>query len=109
MSKRWRRRRRKQVRKHEDLLVKEKLSEIKDTTQKHDWKKAIKISQNYICPICGKPGTDSSMDVHHKKPRARHGGNNRENLVSWHKSPCHREYHRKYGLRTSDDYGNPIE
>ena len=108
MSKRWRRKARKQARIHEELLVKEKLSHVEDS-HKHDWKKEIKESQGYICPVCGKKGTDSSLDIHHMRPRAKKGSNSKGNLVAWHKSPCHSNYHKKYGTRISDRYGNPID
>lgn len=108
MAKRWRRRRRKQVRKHEDLLVKEKLSNT-ENSHKHDWKKDIKISQDYICAFCGKKGTDSSLDIHHCIPRVKHGSNSKDNCVAVHKQPCHRDYHKKHGVRVSDKHGNPID
>lgn len=73
---------------------------------KHDWKKEVKESQNYVCPICGKRGTDRTLNIHHKVAKSRHGTNTRENLVAWHVW-CHREYHEKWGNKTSDDYGNP--
>ena len=109
MAKRRRRKARKQARINEELLVKEKLSDIKDTSHKHDWKKEIKESQDYICAFCGKKGTDSSLDIHHMRPRAKKGSNSKENCVAVHKSPCHRDYHKKHGTRTSDRYGNPVK
>ena len=75
---------------------------------KHDWKKVVKQEQSYICPVCGKRGTDKSLDIHHKRPKSKNGSNTRNNLVAWHKVPCHQEYHQNYGLQTSNDYGNPI-
>lgn len=107
MAKRWRRRRRKQVRIYEDLLVKEKLSEIKDTTHKHDWKKEIKISQNYICPVCGKRCNDRTMNIHHMRPKCKKGSNSKENTVGW-CVECHRSYHEKHGVKISDRHGNPL-
>lgn len=47
------------------------------------------------------------MNIHHKRPKSRGGQGVRENLVAWHKK-CHTTYHRIYGLRTSDNFGNPI-
>lgn len=107
MAKRWRRRRRKQVRKHEDLLVKEKLSHVEDS-HKNDWKKDIKISQDYICPVCGKKCNDRTMSVHHMKPKCKKGSNRKENLIGWCVT-CHQNYHKKHGVRVSDKHGNPID
>lgn len=74
-----------------------------------EWKHEIKEAQNYICPVCGKKGTDKTMDIHHTLPVCRNGRNTKENCVAWHKTPCHRDYHKKYGTKISDKYGNPIE
>ena len=66
--KRWRRKKRKarkQARKHECLVIKEKLSGIEKDSHKHDWKREIKISQDYICPVCGKRCNDRTMNIHH--------------------------------------------
>lgn len=106
MAKRWRRKARKQARKHEYLVVKEKLSHVEDS-HKHDWKKEIKESQNYICPVCGKKCNDRTMNIHHMRPKCKKGGNSKENTVGW-CLECHRAYHQKYGTRISDRYGNPI-
>jgi len=107
VAKRWRRRRRKQVRIHEDLLVKEKLSEIKGTTHKHNWKKEVKESQDYICPVCGKKCNDRTMNIHHMRPKCKKGSNSKENAVGW-CVECHRSYHEKHGVKISDRYGNPL-
>ena len=64
---------------------------------KHD----IKVEQDYICPVCGQRGSDSSMDIHHCKNRVSGGSNNRENLVAVHKT-CHKKIHLKYGNKFFD-------
>lgn len=74
---------------------------------KSDIKKAIKEEQLYICFICGEKGTDRSMNIHHKHPKSKGGSSGRHNLVAWHIT-CHNQYHREYGLRTSDDKGCPV-
>jgi len=77
------------------------------TKSKDNWKKRVKDEQNYICLVCGKEGTDQSLNIHHKKAKSRGGTNSRENVVAWHRR-CHNNYHEDYGNRVSDDYGNPI-
>lgn len=75
---------------------------------KNAWKKQVKIDQDFICPVCGKKGTNKTLDIHHKKPKSKKGTNVRDNVVAWHRNTCHRDYHREHGLQISDDYGNPI-
>lgn len=77
------------------------------STLKIDWKKAVKVEQGYICPVCGKLCDDYTMNIHHKRPKCKGGSSNRNNVVGW-CIECHQKYHKKYGVRTSDDYGNPI-
>lgn len=72
-----------------------------------DSKKIIKQEQNYVCPICGKSGTDKTMNIHHKKPRCKGGSSARCNLVAWH-IHCHNKYHQDYGVQISNDYGFPV-
>jgi len=86
---------------------KRKVAVKNDGCGKNDWKREIKESQNYICPVCGKVGTNSSMDIHHMRPKCKNGSNSKENCVAWHKT-CHRDYHQKYGTKISDRFGNPI-
>lgn len=107
MAKRKRRKARKQAHKYEYLVVQEKLSSIEDNSHKHDWKREIKESQNYICPVCGKKGTDRTLNIHHMVPKCRKGCNSKDNCVAWHIT-CHQEYHRKHGVKISDRYGNPL-
>lgn len=71
------------------------------------WKQEVKKEQNYICPICGKKGTDQTMNIHHKRAKSRGGTNARSNVVAWHRWG-HQQYHEQHGNRTSDDCGNPI-
>ncbi len=68
------------------------------------WKIAVLERDGYSCKICG---SKNSPTVHHKLPVARNGKGCLENCVVWCKN-CHRNYHNKWGLTTSDDYGNPI-
>ncbi len=76
--------------------------------RKDAWKRQVKEEQDYICPICGKRGTNKTLNIHHKIAKSHNGTNARENIVAWHIS-CHRDYHQTWGNQTSDDYGNPIE
>lgn len=69
---------------------------------KNAWKKQIKINQDYICPVCGKKGTDKSLDVHHCKNKSRGGDNSLSNCVAVHKVPCHRWIHETYGNQYYD-------
>lgn len=110
MAKRWRRKKRKarkQARKHECLVIKEKLSGIEKDSHKHDWKREIKISQDYICPVCGKRCNDRTMNIHHMRPKCKKGSNSKENTVGW-CVECNRNYHKKHGVQISDRYRNPL-
>jgi len=69
---------------------------------KNAWKKEIKQSQNYICPVCGKRGTDKTLDIHHCLPKAKHGNNSLENCVAVHRDTCHKWIHETYGLSYYD-------
>ena len=69
------------------------------------WKARIREENGNCCKICGRK---YYLTVHHKVPKARSGANSKENCVIWCKF-CHNDYNSKYGLRTSDDYGNPID
>ena len=71
------------------------------------WKKEIKQKQDYICPVCGKKGTNKTLSIHHKIAKAHGGTNSRENVVAWHKT-FHEAYHHINGNQESDDYGNPV-
>jgi len=73
----------------------------KVSVPKSGFKQDIKIEQDYICPVCGQRGSDSSMDIHHCKNRVSGGSNNRENLVAVHKT-CHKKIHLKYGNKFFD-------
>lgn len=96
MAKRWRRKARKQARKYENLVVKERI-EQSPRNPKHDWKEEIKKDQNYICAVCGKPGTSGTLDIHHCVNRCRKGKNTKENCCAVHKRPCHVWIHATYG------------
>jgi len=63
---------------------------------KNDWKHDIKVSQDYICPVCGQKGTDSSMNIHHCKNKCKGGKNTSENCVAVHKQ-CHKWIHEQFG------------
>lgn len=65
------------------------------------WKKAIKESQDYICPVCGKIGTDETLNIHHCLPKAKKGRSTPENCVAVHVT-CHRWIHKTFGLRFYD-------
>lgn len=82
---------------------------FEEKVHKHDWKHDIKVDQNYICPVCGLKGSESSLSIHHTTPVCKHGKSNKENCVAWHTVPCHRDYHKRYGTRRSDKFGNPVE
>jgi len=71
------------------------------------WKRNIKIEQYYICLVCGRKGTDQTLNIHHKKAKRNGGKSNRENVVAWH-ATCHRRYHEKYGNKESNDHGYPL-
>jgi 5-methylcytosine-specific restriction endonuclease McrA len=81
-----------------------KTSQSKANKKRSNWKKQIKIDQNYICPVCGKVGTDRTMDIHHCKNKSRGGGNQRSNVVAVHKT-CHAWIHETYG----NNYYNPCK
>lgn len=68
------------------------------------WKFAIHERDCFKCKICG---SRSNLTVHHKFPVSRGGKNTLENCVCWCRD-CHRNYHNRWGLTTSDDYGNPV-
>ena len=74
---------------------------------KNAWKKDIKESQDYRCARCGQKGTDKTLNIHHMRCKAHGGASNKQNCIAWHVI-FHKLYHQKYGLRTSDRYGNPI-
>ncbi len=60
-----------------------------------EWKHEIKEAQNYICPVCGKKGTDRTMDIHHCKNKCKGGKSTKENCVAVHKT-CHSWIHKIY-------------
>lgn len=72
-----------------------------------DFKQSIKVEQGYICPVCGSICNDYTMNIHHKIPKCKGGETKRDNLVGW-CIKCHSEYHKKYGVMVSDDYGRPV-
>ena len=72
---------------------------------KRGWKIAIHERDCYTCKICG---STKQITVHHKLPVHRGGKGNLANCVCW-CAVCHREYHKQWGLRQSDRYGNPID
>lgn len=77
------------------------VKKVRETNVKLDWKHEIKVSQNYICPICGKEGTDRSLNLHHIINKCKNGRNTRENCVALHVT-CHRWLHERYGNKTVD-------
>ena len=101
MAKRWRRKARKQARIHEYLVAKEKFGNI-EQLNKHDWKEEIKKDQNYICAVCGKPGTSQTLDIHHCINRCHNGKNTKENCCAVHKKTCHVWIHQTYGNKYYD-------
>jgi 5-methylcytosine-specific restriction endonuclease McrA len=74
----------------------------KSKKTKYNWKKEIKVSQDYICAVCGKKGTDQSLDIHHCKPKSRGGRNTAENCCAVHRATCHKWIHETYGLKFYD-------
>ena len=68
------------------------------------WKLAIHERECFKCKICG---STKGLTVHHRLPVSRGGKGNLENCVCW-CSICHRAFHKRWGLTTSDDYGNPV-
>ena len=65
------------------------------------WKKEIKQEQNYICPVCGKVGTDQSMNIHHCLPKSKKGKSTKENCCGVH-IECHKWIHKVFGNRFYD-------
>lgn len=68
------------------------------------WKLEVHERECHKCKICG---SAHRLTVHHKLPVSRGGHGNLENCVCW-CAMCHRAYHKRWGLTTSDDYGNPV-
>ena len=68
------------------------------------WKQEVHERDCHKCKICG---STYRLTVHHKLPVARFGQGNLENCVCWCQI-CHRVFHKRWGLTTSDDYGNPV-
>ncbi len=68
------------------------------------WKVDVLNRDGNKCKICGR---NSHLTVHHKLPVSRGGKGTLQNCVCW-CMYCHREYHKKWNLTTSDDYGNPV-
>jgi hypothetical protein len=68
------------------------------------WKLEIHERECHCCKICG---GIYRLTVHHKLPKARGGRSDKDNCVCW-CATCHREFHNRWGLTTSDDYGNPV-
>lgn len=68
---------------------------------KSDWKHDIKVSQDYVCPVCGNKGTDRTMSIHHCKNKCRGGNNTKENCCAVH-IQCHRWIHENYGNKYYD-------
>lgn len=68
------------------------------------WKLDVHERDCFKCRICG---SKKFLTVHHKLPVARGGKGTLENCVCWCKF-CHQEYHKRWNLTTSDDYGNPV-
>jgi len=74
-----------------------------------EWKRKVHERDCYKCRICGTKGSKNNpLTVHHRRAVARGGQSNAENCVCW-CTICHRDYHKEWGLTTSDDYGNPTE
>ena len=78
------------------MSKKKKKSSPRPKVPKQDWKHDIKVSQDYICPVCNQKGTEHTMDTHHCQNRCNNGKNTRENCVAVHKA-CHKLIHKKYG------------
>ena len=68
------------------------------------WKQEVHERDCHKCKICG---STYRLTVHHKLPVTRGGQGNLENCVCWCQI-CHRVFHKRWGLTTSDDYGNPV-
>jgi len=76
---------------------------------KQEWKEKVKQRDCHKCKICGTTGSKKNpLTVHHKKAKARNGHATVDNGVCW-CWDCHKAYHKKWGITTSDDYGNPTE
>ena len=75
-------------------------------TSKH--RNEILQRANYVCEICGEPGTkDNPLTIHHMVAKSRGGTNSPENLVVWHRI-FHQNYHKRFGTHRSDRQGRPI-
>lgn len=74
---------------------------LKKTRIKAGWKHDIKVFQCYICPVCGKRGTDESMNIHHCRNRCKGGRSTKENCVAVHKL-CHKWIHDTFGNKYYD-------
>jgi len=75
---------------------------------KSKWKRRVWDACGGVCVVCGEPGyRGNPLTVHHLRAKSRGGKDTVENCVLWHKK-FHQRYHCKYGLRTSDDFGNPV-
>lgn len=83
------------------MTRKKKKGTSRPRVPKKDWKHDIKVSQDYICPVCNQQGTDYTMDIHHCRNKCKGGNNSRENCVAVHKT-CHRLIHQKYGNQFHD-------
>lgn len=69
-----------------------------------EWKRKIHERDGFKCKICE---STSRLTVHHKVAKCRGGTNCESNCITW-CTICHRAYHKRWGIRTSDDYGNPV-
>jgi len=69
-----------------------------------DWKEDIRKAYGYSCWICGSP---YNLTIHHMRAKVHNGTNSKDNCVCWCED-CHRAYYKKFGTRTSDKLGNPI-
>lgn len=67
------------------------------------WKLDVQERDGFRCKICG---SKHDLTVHHKLPSSRGGKGCLSNCVCWCRK-CHSEYHSRWGLTTSDDFGNP--
>ena len=87
-----------------------KRSRSKKSSKRTTSKRRNEILQraNYVCEICGKPGTKGNpLTVHHMIAKSRGGTNNPNNLVVWHRT-FHQDYHKRFGTHRSDRFGRPI-
>ena len=69
------------------------------------WKEEVRTRDCFKCKICGSP---NNLTIQHKIPLCRGGQSTLENTVCW-CTWCHRDYHKKWGMAISDDFGNPTE